>query len=188
MSGMLTINLSKPITSVGILDDDSGPPGSGQVEAQGDIRRVSTEELDAQKAVFVRACRTLSGVVDKVNEFCDKMFAAHREEIAHLSVEIARKILTYKVKNGDYEIESIVKKALDNAPGRQDLTVHLHPDDVAQCQKAQETEPNGALTGIKFVSDSNIGRAECLLESPKGIVKSLIDENLERIARALSQG
>jgi flagellar biosynthesis/type III secretory pathway protein FliH len=188
MSGMLTINLSRPIASVAILADHCEPAVGGRVEKQESIEQASTRELDAQKAVFVRACRTLNGVVEKLNEFCEKMFAGHREEIAHLSVEIARKILMYKVENGDYEIESIVKEALDNAPGREGLAVRLHPDDVAQCQKAQQDEPNGAMAGIRFVSDSNIGRAECLLESPKGIVKSLIDENLERIARALKNG
>ncbi len=91
----------------------------------------------------------------------------------------------HKVENGDYEIESIVKEALENAPDRHDVVVHLHPDDVEQCQRAQQNDPGSALVGVTFVSDSNIGRAECLLENPKGIVKSLIDENLERIARAL---
>lgn len=188
MSGMITINLSRPITSVGVLDDHCRPSTDEHVEVQGPVGQVSAQELDAQKDVFIRACRTLNGVVDKLNEFCEKMFAGHKEEIAHLSVEIARKILMHKVENGDYEIEGIVKGALDSVPGRQDVKVHLHPDDVAQCQKAQEAEPKGALAGVMLVSDSNIGRAECLLESPKGIVKSVIDENLDRIARALSQG
>jgi len=188
MSGMLTINLSRPIASVAILAGCREPAVGEQVAKQESIEQVSTRELDAQKAVFVRTCQTLNGVVEKLNEFCEKMFAGHREEISHLSVEIARKILMSKVENGDYEIESIVKEALDNVPGHEDLAVHLHPDDVAQCHKAQEDEPNGALAGIRFVSDLNIGRAECLLESPRGIVKSLIDENLERIARALNNG
>jgi flagellar biosynthesis/type III secretory pathway protein FliH len=146
------------------------------------------EKLKSQKAEFVQACKVLNEVIAGLNEFCDKMFSVHKEEIAHLSVEIARKILMFKVENGDYEIESIVKGALENAPGRREIAVHLHPDDLEKCQKAQENEPNGALAGIKLVADSNIARAECLLESPKGIVKSLIDENLERIASALKNG
>jgi flagellar biosynthesis/type III secretory pathway protein FliH len=144
-----------------------------------------TGELEAQKAAFSQACQTLNGVIDKLNKFHDKMFVGHSEEIARLSVEIARKILMQKVENGDYEIESIVKESLENAPDRQDMVVHLHPEDVAQCQQAQQDDPGSALVGVTFVCDSNIGRAECLLESPKGIVKSLIDENLERIGRAL---
>jgi flagellar biosynthesis/type III secretory pathway protein FliH len=62
----------------------------------------------------------------------------------------------------------------------------LNPEDLAHCRKAQQQdEQGGALVGIKFVADPNVGRAECLLESPKGIIKSLIDENLERIGKAL---
>ena len=185
---MLTINLSRPVKTALVMNDQSGILDGERVEESVASEQLSTAELDAQKAVFVKATQVLNGIVEKLNEFCDKMFAGHKEEIAHLSVEIARKILMCKVENGDYDIESIVKKALENAPGREELVVHLHPDDLAQCQKAQKNEPNCALAGIKFVSDSNIGRAECLLESPKGIVKSLIDENLERIAGALKNG
>jgi flagellar biosynthesis/type III secretory pathway protein FliH len=65
--------------------------------------------------------------------------------------------------------------------------VHLNPEDLAKCQKAQQDEPSGALAGIKLVSDPNIGRAECVLESPEGIIKSLIGENLERIGKALKK-
>ena len=188
MSGMLTINLSRPVKSVFVMNDRSGVLGGGPIEANVDMSQLSTAELDARKAMFVQASQVLNGIVERLSEFCEKMFAAHKEEIAHLSVEIARKILMYKVENGDYEIESIVKKALENAPACEELAVHLHPDDLKTCQKAQENEPNGALAGVKLVSDSNIGRAECLLESPKGIVKSVIDENLERISKALKNG
>ncbi len=185
MTDMLTINLSKGVASVRILEDYPGSPGGECVEAQEAGGQVLTGELQAQKAAFSQACQALNGVIDKVNKFYDKVFVGHSEEIARLSVEIARKILMQKIENGDYEIESIVKEALENAPGRQDVVVHLHPEDVAQCQRAQQDDPGSALVGVRFVCDSNIGRAECLLESPKGIVKSLIDENLERIDRAL---
>lgn len=187
MSGTITINVSRSVAAVGILDNYSGRVGGGQVDAQETAGQVLTEELEAQKAVFSQACQTLNGVIDKLNKFCDKIFVGHSEEIARLSVEIARKILMHKIENGDYEIESIVKEALENAPDRQDVAVHLHPDDVAQCQQAQRDQPGSSLVGVTLISDSNIGRAECLLESPKGIVKSLIDENLERIARALKK-
>src|SRR4030067_522779 len=75
----------------------------------------------------------------------------------NLSVEIARKILMQKVENGDYEIESIIKEALKNAPGSQDVIVHLNPEDLEKCQKAQQDGPGGVLAGIKLIPDPNIG-------------------------------
>ena len=92
-----------------------------------------------------------------------------------------------KVENGDYEIESIIKEAIKNTPGGQEVVVHLNPEDIEKCRKAQQIEPGGILTGIKLIPDPNVGRAECLLESPKGIIKSMINDSLERICKALEK-
>lgn len=192
MSQILTVNLNKPIKSARFLDDQteggvslSSIPGREGSEA--DTVQIKQQELDAQKAVFLQACQTLNDVISKLNQFYNKIFAERREEIARLSIEIARKILMQKVENGDYEIESIVKEALSKAPASQEVIVHLNPDDLEKFQKVQQDGPGGTLTGVKLISDTNIGRAECMLESPKGLIKSLIDDNLERIAKALEK-
>jgi len=192
MSQILTVNLNKPIISAKVLDDYTGGVGSkmsspGRADSEANTEQILIHDLEAQKAVFSQACQALNGVIAKLNQFCDKLYVEHREEIARLSVEIARKILMQKVENGDYEIESIIKEALKNVPGSQDVIVHLNPEDLEKYQKAQQDEPGGVLAGIKLIPDPNIGRAECLLESPKGIIKSLIDDNLERICKALEK-
>ena len=123
----------------------------------------------------------------KLNHFYETVFAEQKEEITKLSMEIARKVLMQKVEDGDYKIESIIKEALNNAPTHQDVVVHLNPEDLADCQKVLGENPDSDLSNVKFVSDSKIGRAECLLESPKGIVESLINEHLDRISKALKK-
>ncbi len=192
MSQTLTVNLNKPIISAKVLDDYAGGVGSemsgpGRVDSEANTGQIPIQDLEAQKAVFSQACQILDGVITRLNQFCDKLYVEHGEEIAKLSVEIARKILMQKVEDGDYEIESIIKEALKNAPSSQDVIVHLNPEDLEKCQKAQQDGPGCALTGIKLIPDPNIGRAECLLESPKGIIKSLIDDNLERISKAIEK-
>lgn len=192
MSQTLQVSLNKPIASARFLVDrirnsDIPSPGRDVGESEADASLILKKDLDAQKAAFSQACRILNGVVTKLNQFCDKLYAGHSDQIARLSVEIARKILMQKVEDGDYKIESIIKEALNNAPASQDVKVHLNPEDVETCRKAQQEEPGGVLTGIQLIPDTNIGRAECLLESPKGIVKSLIDDNLERICKALGK-
>jgi flagellar biosynthesis/type III secretory pathway protein FliH len=192
MSQTLTINLNKPIISATVLDgyadcDVSQLSDSDREDSKAKAGQIPRQDFEAQKAAFSRACQTLNGLITRLNQFCGKMYAEHREEIARLSVEIARKILMQKVENGDYEIESIIKEALKNAPGSQDVIVHLNPEDLEKYQKAQQDGPGCVLAGIKLISDPNIGRAECLLESPKGIIKSMIDDNLERIGEALEK-
>ena len=192
MSQTLTVNFEKPIISAKVISGftdavESKLSDPGRADSGANNEKVLLQDLEAQKAVFLQACQTLDGVIARLNQFCEKLYAGHREEIARLSVEIARKILMQKVENGDYEIESIIKEVLNNAPGSQDVIVHLNPEDIEKCRKAQQDEPGGVLAGVKLISDSNIGRAECLLESPKGIIKSLIDDNLERIGKALEK-
>ena len=192
MSQVLIVSLKKPISSARLLDDEAGSDSipstrPGKRESDTDNMQTLKEDLEAQKAVFSGACHTLNGVIKKLNQFCDKLYTGQSEEIARLSVEIARKILMQKVENGDYEIEPIIEEALKNTPSSQDVVVHLNPEDIDKCQKARQVEPGGVLTGIKLVPDSNVGRAECLIESPKGIIKSMMDDSLERICKALEK-
>lgn len=192
MTQTLTVRLEKPITSAKFMDESAGGiggkvPGLGQANSAANTVQIPAQDSEAQKNTFSQTCQAINGVVTKLNQFYDKVFVEHKEEIAKLSVEIARKILMQKVEDGDYEIQSIVKEALNSAPTRQDIVVHLNPEDLAECQKALKNEPDGTLTDVKFVSDSNIGRAECLLESPKGVVESLINEHLDRISKALKK-
>jgi flagellar biosynthesis/type III secretory pathway protein FliH len=192
MSASLTIRIDRPIVSAEILDGflDAGGQSSDRGPADSGVKTRPPAAPDSlsQKTAFSQACQVLSQVVAKLQESCADVVARHREEIARLSVEIARKILMQKVEKGDYEIESIIKESLLHAPSRQDVVVRLNPEDLAQCLKAQQQgEPGGVLTGVQLVADPSIGRAECILESPKGIIKSLIDENLERVGKALGK-
>ena len=191
MSQTLTVHLERPITSARILDGYSSNAESSVTDSMNpaaNTERIKLiEDLEVQKSLYSEACQALQGLVAKLNQIYDEIFTGHKEEIAKLSVEIARKILMQKIQDGDYEIESIVKETLKNAPTRQDLVVHLNPEDLADCQKAQQDDNGGTLAGVKLVADANIGRAECVLESPKGIIKSLIDEHLEQIGKALKK-
>ena len=182
----LTVHLERPVTSVSILDDCSSNAESS-VAGSMNTEQIRLGDLKAQKSLYSDVCRTLQDLTAKLNQFYDQIFAEQKEEIARLSVEIARRVLMQKVQDGDYKIETIVKEILKNAPTHRDIVVHLNPEDLTDCQKAQQDDSDNTLAGIKLVADVNIGRAECVLESPKGIIKSLIDEHLEQIGKALKK-
>jgi flagellar biosynthesis/type III secretory pathway protein FliH len=183
------VKIARPIKSVRIADDydsDLKASAAGNQMSNSNQTRL-TEELDVQKKVYSEVCQTLQVIAAKLNQFYDQIFAGHKEEIAKLSVEIARKVLVQKVQDGDYKIESIVKEILNNSPAQHDLVLKLNPKDLADCQKLQQENGGDVLAGVKLVADAGIGRAECVLESPKGIIKSLIDEHLEQIGKAFTK-
>ena len=190
MPETLTISLDKLINSVSILEnyaDGLTVQSSAQNQTGSDLQSHEnklTQDLEDQKNNFVQSYTALQSTIDKLNQFYNEMVTNHKEQIAKLSIEIARKVLMQKVQDGDYEVESIIKEALSKTPAHQDLVVHLNPQDLEQCQNI--IQDDAALSGLKFIADSNIGRAECLLETPEGSVVSSIDENLEQIAKALT--
>ena len=178
MSRTVTIRLEKAIASAKLQNGAAGDVTTASAKAK------QAELLGLQKESLAQVCQALQDAVNKVNEFQENLFKEHKEQIAKLSVEIARKILVQKVQEKDYAIEPIIEEALKNAPTRQDVVVHLNPEDLVECQKVQQ-DASSTLADVKLISDPNIGRAECLLETPKGIIESLIDERLERIGKAL---
>jgi flagellar assembly protein FliH len=189
MNDTLAVKVISPIGSVSILDGN-GVASENNAAAVANPA-VTTEanqmlaESQNQKELYEQARQSLQSIVAKLNQFYDEMFTGHKDEIAKLSVEIARKVLMQKVENSEYEIEPIIKEAIKSSPSQQDLVVHLNPQDMAAHEKAMQENGDQALADIKFVADQNIGPAECTLESPKGTIESKINEHLDQIAKTL---
>jgi len=185
MSQITTIQVENPIYSVTLLGNATA--STKALDKEKNTTATSAESQQAELKILTEVCQALQEAVNKVNEYQENLFKRHKEQIAKLSVEISRKVLMQTVQEGDYKIESIIKEALENAPTRKDIVVHLNPEDFVQCEKLKQNDTGTSLAGIKFVSDPGIGRAECLLETPKGTIESLIEEHLERIGKALEK-
>jgi len=183
MSQTATIKVENPISSVTLLGDSPVYPKA--LDKEENTKVTSSENQEAELKTFTDIYQALQDAVNKVNDYQEKLFQEHKEQIAKLSVEISRKVLMQKIREEDYKIESIIKEALENAPTRKDIVVHLNAEDFAQFEKLKENDSGVSLDGLKFIPDPAIGRAECLLETPKGAIESLIEKHLEQIGKAL---
>jgi len=181
MYGPITINLDTAIESISIIDESMM---SLELESQKDKQKKDLYIQEREKELS-SACNALKMAVAKVNQYYGNIVAQRADEIAKLSVEIARKILIQKIEAKDYEIEPIIKEALKNCPSNQDIVIHLNPDDYQQCQEIMDKNPSVMPQGVTLLPDSNVGPAECILKSPKGTILSLINDQLEQIEAAL---
>ena len=183
MSQTTTIKVENPISSVTLLVDS--PVHTKALDKEENTKMTLPESQQAELKTLTDVYQALQDAVNKVNDYQEMLFQKHKEQIAKLSMEISRKVLMQKVREGDYKIESIIKEVLENAPARKDIVVHLNPEDFVQFEKLKQNDTGVSLDGIKFISDPVIGRAECLLETPKGAIESLIEKHLEQIGKAL---
>ena len=191
MSPMQTINLTQPIAAACVLDAaqlrrvEGGrqiDPAAANPQSE-DLRR----KLQEQQAELAQLLATVNGLAAGLRQLRDQTLASNRVEIAKLAVEIARKILRHKADKGDYDIQAIVEEALKQAPTRQNTVVRLNPEDLPRCQQLQRENPDSPFAELELTADWSIGRGQCLVETPKGIVKSFIEEHLEHISEALER-
>jgi len=197
MPKTLTIQLAQPIARVRLFRADSHPLDAPAGEEQAASERRDSiiqaerarmaDELKRQKGQFTELCDTAGNIAKSLDGLYQETLANNRTEIARLAVEIARKILVQKVSQGDYDIQALVEEALKRAPTHQGIVVHLNPDDLPRCQQYQQEPPARPFAALEFAADWNVGRSECLVETPKGIVKSFIEEHLEHIGEALQK-
>ena len=196
MGTPLTVKLGRPIRAVHVVEPGRRMAGSGAHDGVGpkdatdramaDLQR-QRAEVEQQQRQLAQTCQVLDDLACKVTRFYEEMVATHRTEIARLAVEIARRVLAQKVRQGDYEVEAIIQEALEKAPAKQGVTVHVSPQDWETCQRLQQERPDSPWACLTFMADPGIGQAECLVETPRGVVKSVIEEHLEKIQAALEK-
>jgi len=198
MPQMQTVNMVQPIARACVIDPQEVRMADGGLwiepadpNSKSEIRNPQAEdlsrELQQQKEELAQLLETVSGIAHGLNQLHEQTLASNRGEIAKLAVEIARRILMDRVGKGDYEIQAIVEEALKQAPTRQNIVIRLNPEDLPQCQQLQNQNPQSPLAELEFTADWSVGRGECLVETPKGIVKSFLEEHLERISEALQR-
>ena len=149
-----------------------------------------TEQADLLKhehAKLLELNKALCEAVSRVSEIESKLMREYKEQIAKLSVAIAGRIVAKKVEQGDYAIEAIIRQAMESSPSRQDVVAHLNPADLATYESLMEANPSERPSGVTFVADTAVGRAECVLETPKGVIESLIERHLDHIGEALKE-
>lgn len=173
----INVDIERQVESVEVFSTGAGSDGS-------DISMAS--QLAKNDAESGKLCKFLDELVSSVNNYYQQLVNEHSKAVATLSVEIASKILAKKIDEGDYEIEKIVEQILLNAPVKRDLKIKVNPGDHEKLNSLMQ-EKQGLFRGVEFVSDNNIRPAECILESPKGVVNSLIDEQLDKICKALQR-
>jgi flagellar assembly protein FliH len=171
------VQLDKPITGAAVVTDNSGEENETLLARQSPAEKARTEKLLAN----------LQNITETLAATESQLLRRHKEDIVNLAVEIARRIIACKVEQGDYQIQEIIKQVLDNAPVKNDIVIRLNAEDHARIEQLTKAHEIDFAKGVTFVADANISPAQCVCETPKGIIESFIDEHLDRITEALKK-
>ncbi|MCK5000499.1 MAG: hypothetical protein KAS23_13235 [Anaerohalosphaera sp.] len=179
---MINVRLTKPIRCVSVVNED------GMIAANSDKDMVAAQQaLDVKQQKLAELCDVLEKINNKMTHAFENFINGHNEEIAKLSVEIARKVLAAKVERNDYRIEEIIKQTLGEMHIRNDIEIHLNPSDLETLGQIIDEDQQHPLADHTLVADVNVGKAECEIIGSTGKVRSMIDQKLEHIEELLKK-
>jgi flagellar biosynthesis/type III secretory pathway protein FliH len=136
---------------------------------------------------FNSICDALNRAVEDIDTYGQNLFAIHRDQIVHLAVQIAARILAREIEAGQYKMENILAAAIEHAPVGQTIEIHLNPDDFKACEAWLKNEQAALSRQIKLAQDWSVQRAECIVYTPDGIMEYRIEEHLRQIEAAMKK-
>jgi flagellar biosynthesis/type III secretory pathway protein FliH len=110
------------------------------------------------------------------------------ENIAAISVIVARQIVGREVATTPEIVADLVRRALTEFPIEQAVRIRVHPVDLSLLTLAGAgTQPITGSREASWLADARVGRGGCLIEGRDRIVDGRIDAALERAYHRMAQ-
>ncbi len=135
------------------------------------------------------AVAALEGAAERVDSLRRDALTAASETVVRLAVAMAEKIIGHSVKIDAAVVVESARRALALAAEREELTVRLHPDDLAVVEENREMCADDVrLSGaVRFEGDRRIRRGGCLVVTETGDVDARVEKQIEVMERALME-
>jgi flagellar assembly protein FliH len=155
-------------------------------EAELQARREALEQdIAARQQGLQQAQQAIESVVAELTQLRDDLQVEAQTQLPELIAELTSRILGQAIEAGDYNIDVIVREALKELPPRGQIVVRMNPDDHAKSDMAARGAGQGAAAAVQFVSDPNISRGGCVVESSEGRVDATTEAGIDEIERTV---
>jgi flagellar biosynthesis/type III secretory pathway protein FliH len=192
MTQHVTVQLKAPVQEVGVVG-----PSNSLIPPQ-ILRELKAELKTEYERKYQQIQRQHQQKLQELHQAGEALQTAMRElETARmemqieletnaldLAMDIARRITMREVQTGQYDIDAILREALLLLPQRGQIVVHLNGDDLQRCGLTESLEEQESCQ-VRFVADSKIPPAGCLVESLEGSVELSPELSLDRTHQAL---
>lgn len=143
---------------------------AGFAQGLAEAREQGRAQLARLEALCTQAARPLAALDTEVEQ-----------ELAHLALVIARRVLAQELATHPEHIVSAVRQAVAALPAaHRKLQVRLHPDDLALLRELEAAEADWQL-----VADPTIQRGGCLLESERSRLDARVETRLAAMIDAV---
>ncbi len=138
-------------------------------------------------AEFDDLAKSLGEALEKVSGQRVECLQAAERDLLGFAVGLARRVARYAGELRPEVVQQNLQAALELVMANSDVTVHVHPEDVAVLKKfaAELAERMERLPHVNFVEDGSTARGGVLVRTDGGEVDARLEVQMDQIARAL---
>lgn len=192
MKSSKTIRLSLPLRDVrlaGSTDADEARrleelEKAAYARGAHDSEKTLRRELLQQRAELLELHQ---GVVSALRSIVPQVGADTEKALVNLALEAAQKIVA-GMPIAPKMVEAVVREAVGQAEDSAEITIHLHPDDLALLRKHQSPILQGLPeTGpLRFANSSEVTRGGCMVHTRFGLLDARRETKIEQLRNALT--
>ncbi len=148
-----------------------------------DGERALSEQLLRQRSETVEL---QNGVLNSLQQALPQLIQENELALISLALEAAQKIVA-GLPIDPAMVEGVVREALRQVEDSAEITIQLHPDDLALMKDNNSPLLNGLPeTGpLRFVGSPEITRGGCLVQTRFGVIDARRETKLEQLRKTL---
>lgn len=149
-----------------------------------DGERALSEQLLQQRTDMAAVQQ---GVLNSLRQAVPQVVRETEQTLLELTLEAARKVVA-GLPIDVALVEAVVREAVGQVEDSAEITVHLHPDDLALLRKHSSPVLTGSPdTGsVRFASSSEVTRGGALVQTRFGLIDARRETKLEQIQESLN--
>lgn len=150
-----------------------------------EARREAEQRTKEQLAATISAERErVSKAIEDFQQSCSDYYGKVEDEVVHLSLGIAAKILHREAQVDPLLVAALVRVATENLKQGSKVQVNIHPQEIRAWKSYFEKEGSGLVT-IELAEDPTLAPGECIVHSEVGVAALGLDSQLKEIERGL---
>jgi len=180
-----------------LLEQDAPeePAGIVLTEAELDQRlRESYESglLDGKNLAergLLNVFKSLRTAVEGLHSLREKVMRESEDELVRLITMVARKVIQREVSQDRNILSDVVQKAIADISERDEIIVHLNPDDYSMVTSSSEEyfRKELVMDRMQFKADPAVNLGSCRVETEMGTIDASFDSQLDEIFRRLQE-
>jgi flagellar assembly protein FliH len=127
------------------------------------------------------------GVLESLRHAVPQVIQETEDSLINLALEAAQKIVAGLPVSPEM-VEAVVREAVRQAEDSAEITIQLHPEDLALLRRHNSSALNGLPdTGpLRFANSSEVTRGGCVVQTRFGLIDARRETKLEQLRQTLS--